>query len=93
MAGHLLFVANHMCTQTILSSETGLTCGAFEGSLRGVHLSDVTIQVVGPGESLSTVGANVGFLHAALVGAHVVAHAVLPLEALLADGTGERLLV
>lgn len=26
VAGHLLFVANHMCTQTILSSETGLTC-------------------------------------------------------------------
>lgn len=89
-----------------------------------MHLSDVTIEVVGPweqrknretrqsrkfftccecvgnirsaalpGESLSTVRANVGFLHAALVGAHVVAHAVLPLEALLADGTGERLLV
>lgn len=46
-----------------------------------------------PGESLATVGADVGFLHTALVGAHVVAHAVLPLEALLADGTGERLLV
>lgn len=38
-------------------------------------------------------GADVGFLHTTLVGAHVVAHAVLPLEALLADGTGERLLV
>lgn len=38
-------------------------------------------------------GADVGLLHAALMGAHVVAHAVLPLEALLADGTGERLLV
>lgn len=38
-------------------------------------------------------GADVGFLNAALVGAHMVAHAVLPLEALLADGTGERLLV
>lgn len=38
-------------------------------------------------------GADVGFLHAALVRAHVVAHAVLPLEALLADGAGERLLV
>lgn len=48
---------------------------------------------VPPGEGLATVGADVGFLDAALVGAHVVAHAVLPLEALLADGTGERLLV
>lgn len=107
-----------------IKHEIIVTYGAFEGSLRGVHLSDVTIEVVGPweqrknretrqsrkfftccecvgnirsaalpGESLSTVGANVGFLHAALVGAHVVAHAVLPLEALLADGTGERLLV
>ena len=38
-------------------------------------------------------GADVGFFHSALVGAHVVAHAVLPLEALLADGTGEGLLV
>lgn len=37
--------------------------------------------------------ADVGFFHAALVRADVVAHAVLPLEALLADGTGERLLV
>lgn len=48
---------------------------------------------VPPGEGLATVGADVWFLDAALVGAHVVAHAVLPLEALLADGTGERLLI
>lgn len=46
-----------------------------------------------PGESLAAVRADVGFLHAPLVGAHVVAHAVLPLEALLADGAGEGLLV
>lgn len=46
-----------------------------------------------PGESFATVGADVGLFHATLVRAHVVAHAVLPLEALLADGTGERLLV
>lgn len=46
-----------------------------------------------PGESLATVGADIGFFHTTLVGAHVVTHAVLPLEALLADGTGERLLV
>ena len=37
--------------------------------------------------------ADVGFLHAALVGAHVVAHPVFPLEALLADGAGVGLLV
>lgn len=37
--------------------------------------------------------ADVGLLHPALVGAHVVAHAVLPFEALLADGAGEGLLV
>lgn len=46
-----------------------------------------------PGESFATVGADVGFLHTSLVGSHMVAHAVLPLEALLADVTGERLLV
>ena len=46
-----------------------------------------------PGESLATVRADVGFFHTALVRAHMVAHAVLPLEALLADGTGERFLV
>lgn len=46
-----------------------------------------------PGKGLATVGADVGLLHTALVRAHVVAHAVLPLEALLADGTGEGLLV
>jgi len=39
------------------------------------------------------VGADVGLLHPALVGADVVGHAVLPLEALLADGTGVGLLV
>lgn len=36
---------------------------------------------------------HVGLLHAALVRAHVVAHAVLSLEALLADGARVRLLV
>lgn len=46
-----------------------------------------------PGESFAAVRADVGFLYAALVGAHVVTHAVLSLEALLANGTGERLLV
>lgn len=56
-------------------------------------LSDLNCSTLSPGESLATVGADVGFFHTALVGAHVVAHAVLPLEALLADGTGERLLV
>lgn len=53
----------------------------------------LSCSAVSPGESLATVGADVGFLHTALVGAHMVAHAVLPLEALLADGTRERLLV
>lgn len=48
---------------------------------------------VSPGESLATVGAHVGFLHPTLVGPHMVAHAVLPFEALLADRAGERLLV
>lgn len=38
-------------------------------------------------------GADVGLLHATLVGAHVVTHAVLPLEALLTDGAGVGLLV
>lgn len=93
VAGYLLLVANHVRTQTILRGKTGLTGRAFEGSLRRVHLSDVTVQMVRPGESFATVGADVGFLHASLVGSHMVAHAVLPLEALLADVTGERLLV
>lgn len=46
-----------------------------------------------PRESLGTVRTNVGFLHAALVRAHVITHAVFPLEALLADGAGVGLLV
>ena len=46
-----------------------------------------------PGEGLGAVGADVGLLHAPLVRADVVGHAVLPLEALLADGAGVRLLV
>lgn len=36
---------------------------------------------------------DVRFLHAALVRAHVIAHPVFPLETLLADGAGVRLLV
>lgn len=93
VAGDFLLMANHVRTQTILRGKAGLTGRTFEGPLRGVHLSDVTVEMVGPGESLATVGADVGFFHTTLVGAHVVAHAVLPLEALLADGAGERLLV
>ena len=38
-------------------------------------------------------GAYVGLLHPPLVGTDMVGHAVLPLEALLADGTGVGLLV
>lgn len=37
--------------------------------------------------------AHVGLLHASLVGSDMMAHAVLPLEALLADRAGKRLLV
>lgn len=51
------------------------------------------MQCLTPGEGLATVGADVGLLHAALMGAHVVAHAILPFEALLADGAGEGLLI
>ena len=46
-----------------------------------------------PREGLGAVRTDVRFLHAALVRAHVVAHPVLPLEALLADGAGVGLLV
>lgn len=37
--------------------------------------------------------AHIWFLHTALVRAHMVAHAVLPLEPLLADGAGEGFLI
>lgn len=50
-------------------------------------------SVASPGKGLGTLGADVGLFHATLVGAHMVAHAVFPLESLLADGAGERLLV
>lgn len=46
-----------------------------------------------PGECLGTVWTHVRFLHAALVRAHVVAHAIFPLKALLADGAGVGFLV
>ncbi len=46
-----------------------------------------------PGEGLGAVRTDVGFLHAALVWAHMVAHPVFPLEALLADGTRVGLLI
>lgn len=56
-------------------------------------LIDLNCSKVSPGERLAAVGAHIGLFHSTLVRAHMVAHAVLPLEALLADGTGERLLV
>lgn len=37
--------------------------------------------------------AHIGFLHSTLVGFDVMAHAILPLETLLADRAGEWLLV
>lgn len=46
-----------------------------------------------PRKGLGAVRADVRLLHAALVRAHMVAHPVFPLEALLADGAGVRLLV
>lgn len=58
-----------------------------------MHLPHVTVEVIRSGEGFAALWADVGLLHAALVGAHVVAHAVLPLETLLADGTGEGLFV
>lgn len=58
-----------------------------------MDLSDMTVEMIRPRESFSTVRAHVGFLHASLVGSDVMAHAVLPLEALLADGAGKWLLV
>lgn len=50
-------------------------------------------EVVWPGEAFPAHRADVGLVHAAVVGAGVVRHAVLPLEALVADGTLEGLLV
>lgn len=49
--------------------------------------------MIGSGESLPTHGAYVRLVDAAVVGADMVRHAVLPFEPLLADGTLERLLV
>lgn len=46
-----------------------------------------------PWETLGTMGTHVWFLHSALVGSDVVTHPILPLKALLADGTRVRLLV
>lgn len=62
-------------------------------SVPTVTTLDLNCPAVSPGECLATVGAHVGFFHTTLMGAHMVAHAVLPLEALLADGAGERLLI
>lgn len=38
----------HSCRVRTFTSRAGDTYRAFEGSLRGVHLSDVAVQVVGP---------------------------------------------
>lgn len=46
-----------------------------------------------PRKGLGAVRADVRLLHAALVRAHMVAHPVFPLEALLADWAGVRLLI
>lgn len=46
-----------------------------------------------PREAFPTNGADIRLVHAAVVRAHVVGHAVLPLEALVTDGAFEGLLV
>lgn len=51
-----------------------------------------TLGVI-PGKALPTDGADVGLVHAAIVRAYVIRHAVFPFESLLADRTLERLLV
>lgn len=96
MAWHLLLVANHMGTQSVSRGKAGLTgikYRTLEGSLRGVDLSDVAVEMVRPREGFGAVGADIRFLYPTLVRTDMVAHAVLPLEALLTDWAGERLLV
>lgn len=61
-----------------------------------IQIKKNTIEIradYAPREGLGAVRTDVGFLHAALVRAHVVAHPVFPLEALLADGAEVGLLV
>lgn len=58
-----------------------------------MNLSDVTVQMIRTRESLSTVAADVGLVHRAVVGTHVIRHPVLALEALLTHVAGVGLLV
>lgn len=53
----------------------------------------MTVEVVRPGESLAAVWADIRFFYPTLMRAHMVAHAVLSLEALLANWTRKRFLI
>lgn len=49
--------------------------------------------VLSPWETLGTMRTHVWFLHSSLVGSDMIAHPILPLKTLLADGTRVRLFI
>lgn len=93
VTGDLLLVPHHVRSQAVLRSEGSFTGLAFKWTLRRMNLSDVTVQMIRTRESFSTVAANVGLVHRAIMGAHVIRHPVLALEALLTHVAGVGLLV
>lgn len=60
-----------------------------------MHFCNILHQVrdILPGESLAAVWADIRFFYPTLMRAHMVAHAVLSLEALLANWTRKRFLI
>lgn len=93
VTGDLLLVSHHVCSQTVLCSEGSFTGLAFKWTLCRMNLSDVTVQMIRTRESFSTVAADVGLVHRAVVGTHVIRHPVLALKALLTHVAGVGLLV
>lgn len=82
-----------MGPQSVFRSKSGFTSLTFKGALCRVNLSDVTVQMIRTGEPFSTVATYVGLVHGPVMGADVVGHSVLALEALLTHVAGVGLLI
>lgn len=95
VAGDFTLMPDHVGTQAVFGGKS--RCAgrylALKRPLCRVDVFNVTAEMIWPGEAFATDGADVGLVHTTVVRAHMVGHAVLPLEALVADGTLERLLV
>lgn len=63
LAGHLVFMTGQVGAQAVSSRKGGIAGLTLVRSLRSVHLLDMSIQVIWPGETFPTALADVRFAH------------------------------